>query len=319
MTSRRLAVSGILAAGVAALAGATGWRAAARGARALRDHPPEGTVLQVGGQAVHAVVRGTGPDLVLIHGASGSSRDFTFALLDRLAGAGFRVIAFDRPGLGHSAPLPGGDATLEGQVAVLQAAADQLGARRPLLVGQSYGGTVAMVWALTRPAAALVTVGAPSLPWPGGLSAWYRATETAAGRALLVPLAAAWLPEGVVRAQIEGVFAPAPVPPGYLAHLGTDLTLRAGQLAANIAQINSLRAQLLALEPRWPGLSLPVEMVHGTADTIVPLAVHSGPLAQRLPDARLTVIEGAGHMPHHSHPETVLEAIARAAVRAGLR
>lgn len=318
MTSRRLAVSGILAATAAALAGATGWRAHARGARALRDHPPEGEILLLAGQAVHAVVRGSGPDLVLIHGASGSSRDFTFGLVDRLA-AEFRVIAFDRPGLGHSAPLPAGDASLAGQVAVLKAAADHLGARRPLLVGQSYGGTVAMTWALDQPAAALVTLAAPALPWPGPLSAWYRATETAAARALLVPLAAAWVPDSHVQAQIDGVFAPGHAPAGYLAHLGTDLTLRTGQLAANIAQINSLRPQLVALEPRWPGLTLPVEMVHGTADTIVPLQVHSAPLAPRLPAARLTVIEGAGHMPHHSHPAVVLDAIHRAATRAGLR
>ncbi len=316
MTPRRSVLSG--AAALAALAGATGWRAHARGARALRDHPPEGRLLTVDGLTVHAVVRGSGPDLVLIHGASGSSRDFTFALVDRLA-AEYRVIAFDRPGLGHSAPLPGNDASLAGQVAVLKAAADLLGASRPLLVGQSYGGTVAMTWALAHPAAALVTLAAPALPWPGTLSPWYRATATGIGRAVLVPLAAAWVPESYVEAQVAGVFAPDTVPPGYLAHLGTDLTLRPAQLAANVAQINSLRPQIVDLEPRWPGLTLPVEMVHGTADTVVPLDIHSRPLAPRLPQASLTVIEGAGHMPHHTHPQVVQDAIARAAARAGLR
>lgn len=316
MTSRRSVTSGLL--GLAALAGLTGWRARARAARALRDHPPEGMLLAVDGQTVHAVVRGEGPDLVLIHGASGSSRDFTFALVDRLA-ADYRVIAFDRPGLGHSTPLPGNDATLAGQVAVLKAAADLLGVKNPLLVGQSYGGTVAMTWALTHPAAALVTLAAPALPWPGTLSPWYRATSTSLGRALLVPLAAAWTPERYVEAQVAGVFAPDAPPPGYLTHLGTDLTLRPSQLAANVAQINSLRPQIVELEPRWPELTLPVEMVHGTADPVVPLDIHSRPLAPRLPQANLTVIDGAGHMPHHSHPQIVLDAIARAASRAGLR
>ncbi len=316
MTSRRLVASGLL--GVAALAGLTGWRAHARGARALRDYPPEGQLLAVDGLTIHAVVRGEGPDLVLIHGASGSSRDFTFSLVDRLA-ADYRVIAFDRPGLGHSSPLPDNDASLAGQVAVLKAAAYLLGARNPLLVGQSYGGTIAMTWALTHPAAALVTLAAPALPWPGMLSPWYRATASGLGRALLVPLAAAWVPESYVEAQVAGVFAPDMPPPGYLAHLGADLTLRPAQLAANAAQINSLRPQIVELEPRWPGLTLPVEMVHGTADTVVPLDIHSRPLAPRLPQATLTVIEGAGHMPHHTHPETVLAAIRRAAARAGLR
>jgi pimeloyl-ACP methyl ester carboxylesterase len=319
MISRRLALSGALAAAsAAALAGATAWRVRARAARALAAHPPEGQLLTIGAQTLHAVVKGSGPDLVLIHGASGSSRDFTFALVERLATA-FRVIAVDRPGLGHSSPLPDGDASLAGQVAVLKAAADALGAPRPLLVGQSYGGTVALNWALTHPAAALVTLCAPSLPWPGTLDPWYRLTSTALGRATLVPLAAAWVPQAYVRAQIDAVFAPDHPPPGYLDHLGTDLTLRAGQLAANVAQINALRPQVVAMEPHYPALSLPVEMVHGSADTIVPLAIHSGPLAPRLPSANLTVIDGAGHMPHHSHPDIVLAAIRRAAARAGLR
>jgi pimeloyl-ACP methyl ester carboxylesterase len=272
----------------------------------------------VGGQAVHVVVRGQGPDLVLIHGASGSSRDLTFSLLDRLT-PDFRVIVVDRPGLGHSSPLPGNDASLAGQVAVLKAAADGLGATRPLLVGQSYGGSVALAWALDHPAAALVTIASPSLPWPGSLSPWYRATSTAPGRAVLVPLAAAWVPEAHVRAQIDAVFAPSHPPPGYLDHLGTDLILRRSQLAANVAQVNALRPQIVAMEPRYPTLALPIEMVHGTADTIVPLTIHSGPLAPRLPTANLTVIEGAGHMPHHTHSDIVLTAIHQAATRAGLR
>jgi pimeloyl-ACP methyl ester carboxylesterase len=298
------------------LAGATFWRAQARAARATRAHPPEGRLITLpGGRRLHAVVRGQGPDLVLIHGASGSSRDMTFALVDRLAPA-FRVIAVDRPGLGHSDPLPHGDASLVGQVAAIRAACASLGATNPLLVGQSYGDSVALAWALEHPAAALVTLSAPSLPWPGSLDPWYRLTARPVGRALL---AAARVPEAYVRRLTDHVFAPGHAPPGYLAHLGTDLTLRRSQLLANTAQINALRPQLVAMEPHYPGLSLPTEMVHGTADSTVPLTIHSGPLALRLATATLTVIDGAGHMPHHSHPEVVLDAIHRAAARAGLR
>lgn len=294
------------------------WRANTRSARANHDHPPQGQLVPVAHGVVHAVVRGTGPDLVLIHGASGSLRDFTFDLVDRLA-ADFRVIALDRPGLGHSTSLPDGDVSLAGQVAALKAAADTLGGSNPLLVGQSYGGTVAKAWALSHPCAALVTISAPSLPWPGDLGLWYRATDTAAGKAIFLPLASAWVPQSFLKAQIAAVFAPDPAPDGYLDHLGPDMLLRRSQLAANVAQVNGLRDQVLAIEPLYPRLALPFELVHGTADTIVPLTIHSAPLALRLPDAKLTVIDGAGHMPHHTHPDVVLAAIHRAASRAGLR
>lgn len=319
MRLKRLARSLAFAAALIATASAaTVLRAKAREARALRDHPPQGQFVQVGDARVHALVKGQGPDLILIHGASGSLRDFSFDLVDRLAPR-YRVIALDRPGLGHSDPLPGDEASLAAQVAVLKAAADQLGATRPILVGQSYGGAVALSWALDHPAAALVTIAAPSLPWPGTLDPWYRMNEHPYARSVLTGLAAAWVPEAYVNSAITAVFAPQAVPSGYLAHLGTDLTLRQTALSANVRQINALRPQIVALEPRLPSLTLPFEMVHGDADTIVPLSIHSGPLSQRLPDARLTVLPGVGHMPHHTNPEAIVAAIDRAAARARLR
>jgi pimeloyl-ACP methyl ester carboxylesterase len=316
MISAALAISLGLA---GAIGLATGVRVRQRALRAVRVHPPEGRLLTIGAHQVHGLVQGDGPDLVLIHGASGSLRDFSFDLIGRLS-ARYRVIALDRPGLGHSSPLAGRDGTsLAAQAAVLAAAARRLGATRPLLVGQSYGGAVAMAWALDHPAAGLVTIGAPSLPWPGKLALWYRANETALGRSVLTSLVAAWLPGDVARRQIAGVFDPAPAPAGYADHLGADLLLRRSQLATNVRQVNSLRAELVAQEPRYGGLTLPIEMVHGTADTIVPLAIHSAPLTRRLATAQLTVIDGAGHMPHHTHTGIVLAAIDRAAHRAGLR
>ncbi len=319
MRLKRLARSLAFAAALIATASAaTVYRAKARDARALRDHPPEGQFVQVGSARVHVLVKGQGPDLVLLHGASGSLRDFSFDLIDRLA-PHYRVIAMDRPGLGHSDPLPDDGASLTAQVDVLKAAADQLGAVRPILVGQSFGGTVALSWALDHPAAALVTISSPSLPWPGTLDPWYRLNENPYARAVLTELAAAWVPESYVNAAVTAVFAPQPVPPGYLAHLGSDLTLRRAALGANVQQINTLRPQVVAMEPRLPGLTLPIEMVHGDADTIVPLSIHSGPLSQRLANAHLTVLPGVGHMPHHTNPEAVVAAIDRAAARAGLR
>ena len=315
MILRRLGLS--LALTLAVAAGATLWRAQAREAAAVADSPTEGAFVTVDGARVHYVMQGTGPDLVLIHGASGSLRDFTFSLMPRLT-ATYRVIAFDRPGLGLSDPPPDGDITLAAQARHLRRAAAALGATRPLVLGQSYGGSVALAWALDEPPAALILISAPSLPWPGPLDPWYRATNSRIGRAVLVPLAAAWVPMSFVRGAINGVYAPEPTPPGYADHMGVAYTARASVLAINTAQVNALRGQLVAMEPRYRGLSLPIEMVHGDADTIVPLAIHSGPLAPRLASAHLTVVPGAGHMPHQTHADIVMAAIGRAAARAGL-
>ena len=135
----------------------------------------------------------------------------------------------------------------------------------------------------------------------------------------LVPLASAFVPETYVRRAVEGVFAPDTPPPDYARHLGIGLSLRRSSLAANVMQINNLRAEVVSMVPRYSSLDMPIELLHGDADTIVPLSVHAERLLPLLPDASLTVLPGAGHMPHHTHPDAVIAAINRAAARARLR
>lgn len=318
MTLTRLAGSLVLA--VVAFVGVTQWRAAVREAAVEAAFPPTGQFVTVDGLRLHYEMSGAGPDLVLIHGASGNLRDFTFSLRDRLTDR-YRVTVIDRPGLGYSDAAP--EETLAAQVKIIRDAMAELGVTDPVVVGQSYGGALALAWALDArldggpgPAPkALVLLGAASMPWPGGLGIWYRVTSTRLGRALTTPVAAAWLPESTLRTLTEKVFAPAPVPPGYEAHVGAGLGVRRATLAVNTAQVNSLHAQLQMMVLRYPDLAIPVALIHGTADIIVPLEVHSRPLSGLLPNATLTVLDGAGHMPHHTHPDVVIAAIDRLALR----
>ena len=319
MTLKTLVTSlSILAAVLVTLALITDAVAARRQAAVAAAFPPLGQILTVNGHKVHALTRGTGPDLILIHGASGNLRDL-LPLIDLLA-PGYRVTAFDRPGLGWSDPIPKGT-SLRAQALHLSAAASQLGLTDPLIVGQSYGGSVALAWALYAPLKprALVLISSPSLPWPGTLDPWYRLTNTWVGRAIAIPLAAAFVPQSYVDAAITGIFRPDPAPADYLDYIGAGLSLRREALLTNTAQVNGLRAQIVEQSALYPTLTLPIELIHGDADTIVPLTIHSGPVSAILPNAHLTVLPGTGHMPHHSHPQAILDAIHTAARRAALR
>ena len=292
-----------------------------RETKAEAAHPPVGQFVTVDGLRVHYDLQGSGPDIILLHGASGNLRDFTFDLRDRLTPY-FRVTAFDRPGLGYSDELPNGDFTLAGQVKVLRGAADQLGIKRPIVLGQSYGGSTALEWGLQggdNGPAALVLLSAPSMPWPGDLGFSYRVLSNPVGQALVVPVAAALVSESFVEKTIARIFAPEAMPAGYIAHIGADLTLRRSTLANNAEQVNGLRPQIVAMQTRYSDLNIPVELIHGDADTIVPLSIHSAKLVKLLPDARLTVVPGGGHMPQHTQTDLVVEVTLRAATRAGLR
>ncbi|MDO9526717.1 MAG: alpha/beta hydrolase [Gemmobacter sp.] len=291
-------------------------RATSRERQAEATFPPTGQIIMVNGRQVHADVRGTGQDVVLIHGAGGNTRDFTFDLANRLA-RDFRVISFDRPGLGWSDSAgPDGISPLV-QADILRAAAAQLGVRRPVVVGHSYGGAVAMAWALRDPqgTGAVVSVAGATMPWPGGLGAWYTITASDLGGVTLVPLITAFAPEARADQAIESIFAPDPVPAGYGAYIGAGLTLRRDSLRENARQVNGLKPHVTYMAAQYSQLTLPVEIIHGTADTTVPAQVHAQPMAALLPDAHVTLLNGVGHMPHHARPDAVVAAIRRAAAR----
>ena len=305
---------------LALFAGITLWRASAREAAAEAAYPPEGQFIDVNGHKVHAVVRGTGPDLILIHGASGSTRDVTFSLVEKLE-QNYRVIAFDRPGLGYTPRLTKDGETLDQQADLLSAAARELGATNPIVVGHSFGGAVALNWAVRHSdtMGALVLLAAPSNPWTTPIDPLYRATSTSFGATFLVPLLTAFVPTSYVANAFAEVFEPQPEPQGYAAYFGPGITLRRDTMIANARQRTHLLPDIKALVPRYGEINVPTEILHGDADTIVGIPIHSALLVDQIKDATLTVLEGIGHMPQHVSQPDVIDAINRAATRAGLQ
>lgn len=295
--------------------------------RAKAQYPAEGEILNVDSVKIHAAVTGSGPDVILIHGASGNARDFTFDLVGRLQDR-YRVTVFDRPGMGHSGQPDGYGSVFSSSgespqlmAKILKDAADQLGVSKPVVVGHSFGGAVAMAWALEFEAetAGIVMLGGVSHPWPGGLHWQYPVNAHPVGGAFVVPLFSAFAPNGYVDSVVASIFEPQTAPEGYIDHVGTGLTLRRSALRANARQVNGLRPHIVEMSKNYPALTLPIEVLHGDQDTIVPMEIHSVPLSQRVENANLTVLEGVGHMPHHSSPDESVAAIDRVAAAAGLR
>ncbi len=288
------------------------WRAGRNEARAERRSPPGGRILAVNGRALHFQVMGEGPPIVLIHGASGNLRDMTFRLAPALADD-FTVIAVDRPGFGHSDALPGRGAGLREQVVALRALMRRLGHDRVFLLGQSYGGAVALKWALEYPetVAGLLLVSAPSNPWEDGLDPLYRLNANPVTGPLLRLWVSAFPPDRLVQASIRSVYAPEPVPPGYPEYLGIGLTLRRTTQRVNAAQVAALKEQIRAMVPHYAEIGIPVEAVHGMRDQIVPAAIHTERLAHQIRGIGLTFLDGVGHMPHNTHTDKVVAAAHR--------
>lgn len=294
--------------------------AARNEARTAKRWPQGGQFVDVNGTRLHLKISGQGPPIVLIHGASGNLNDLTFALAPALEDR-FTVIAVDRPGLGYSPAFNPKGETLAEQADVIAAAIRKLGYGKVYLLGQSYGGSVSLRLTLDQPdlVAGLVLVAAPSNIWKKGLGPLYFLTSNPVTGPFMRLLIAAVTPASAVQSSLEGIFAPQTVPEGFGEFVGTGLTLRRSQQRANALQVAALKAEMRLMVPRYGEISVPVEAIHGTADTIVPYKIHTKILANQIKDINVTVLEGVGHMPHQTDTAVVVDAIDRLAAKVGLK
>jgi pimeloyl-ACP methyl ester carboxylesterase len=194
------------------------------------------------------------------------------------------------------------------QARLLHKATERLGIDKPILVGHSRGGNVALAYALAYPddVAGVVTLAAA--PY-GGQIALHNQLLTVP---ILGPLLAhtLYVPLGgpAVRAGLEVAFAPeGPPPSDYLAAYAA-YELRPHQLLAHATDQVHGRAGTERMIPRYGEIRPPLVVVHGTADRNVPIA-QARRLAQTAPSAHLIEVPGAGHELMFWHPDVVLEAI----------
>lgn len=295
-------------------AGAAVGLAACHPVPAMTTSPaPAGVTVEVDGVPIHLARSGRGRPVVLVHGASGNLNDMTFRLGPALADR-FEVIAVDRPGHGRSGMPPGGNVSIREQARLLRGAVARLGIARATVVGHSYGGSVALAWAVDAPesVAALVLLAAPSQVWDGGL----RLTNDLLANPVTGPALAAALPHLVTETFAERtlatVFAPQAAPSGYLDHLDLSLVLQPTSLRENARQLVALKEQIRPLVPAYGHLQMPIELVHGTSDQTVGLEIHSRPFIRQVPHARITVLSGIGHMLHQVATGKVAERVVAA-------
>jgi pimeloyl-ACP methyl ester carboxylesterase len=254
---------------------------------------------------------GAEPAVVLIHGASGNMEDMRLALGEKLA-ASHRVILIDRPGHGWSSrPADDSYASPARQAGLVTEALKQLGVRRAILVGHSWGGAFATAYALAYPdrTAGLVLLSAVTHPWPAD-PGWYNTLVSLRGigplflRTLVYPLGS-FLIDSVSRS----VFEPQAVPDDYLRRAAIRLVLRPKTFFANARDLALLERFIAAQVPSYVDLRSPTIIITGDRDTMVSPKINACALAATLPQAKLVFLKGVGHMPHHAAPEAVAAAI----------
>ena len=279
---------------------------------------PHGSFVKVDGLRIHYLERaGSGTPVVLIHGLPGTAEDFNKVtpLL-----AGHRTIAFDRPGFGYS-----GDGYLkfDRQIATLDSLLRALHVDRPILVGHSYGGTLALAFAERHPAevGGLVLVDAAAA---GQHLGSYDEFQAHLVKVLQLPVIhqtanatfAQLLTTASVKQGDDQAFHPHAVDSAHERRL-LEINSTRGNLEAFAGEQLAANGVIDGIDKHLSTINVPAVVIQGADDQLVK-PVHGRRLAATLPDARLEIVSG-GHMAPYTHPAAVAGAALELAQRATVR
>lgn len=279
-----------------------------------RAYPPQGTFVNVKGARLHIVELGPtyapGLPIVLVHGASSSLEMMRRPLGDRLA-RDRRVLLIDRPGHGWSTRDRLEDSTPAIQGRMIDEALGKLGIDRAIFVGHSWAGALMPAMTLSAPqrVAGIVMLSPVAYPWPGGVGVFNKlATVPVIGPLLAYTMT---LPLGMflVDGGTRYVFAPQPVPDGYVDAAAVRTLLRPRVFLNNAWDLTTLKAEMVKQAPEYPSIEVPVIIVTGDADKTVSTDIHSRPFAAAVPQTKLVVLPNGGHMPQVYAVDVVMSEI----------
>jgi pimeloyl-ACP methyl ester carboxylesterase len=258
--------------------------------------PPQGRFIDIGADRIHYVEYGSGPPIVFVHGLSGQLRNFAYLDMNALAQM-HRVILIDRPGSGHSTRGAGSSASMSAQARTVALFIDAMGLDKPVLVGHSLGGAIALAVGLDHPN----SVSRLALIAP--LTHLVDASQAFGGLLIRSPLVRRIVSFTVAtpfaikgsRAILDIVFGPDPVPNDFGVKGGGLLGLRPRSFYAASSDLMAVASELPAMENRYADLRMPVDVLYGREDGILDWRSHGEALKRKLDTTNLRLVDG-GHM-----------------------
>ncbi len=273
---------------------------------AENEFPARGAFVHASPTELHYLDAGQGRPIVLLHGAFGAAQDFAATLQPALA-LTHRVLAFDRPGHGWSERVAGVVNTPRVQAATLHSALHALGIERPVVLGFSYGGSVALAWAVEFPddLAALVLINPASHPWPGGPSASYSIASIPALGPLFTYTLANPIGRLLAPASSLNAFTPLPVADGFDVRSPVRLELTPARFRANCEDLRVLADCLGEQAPHYAQIRVPTLILASVEDHVASHAIHARALEREIPGAKLIPFSPAGHQLPYTHTAEV--------------
>lgn len=250
---------------------------------------------------------GEGPVLLLFHGIAGSSE--TWIPTVRLLCRDYEVVAPDFLGHGESAK-PSGDYSLGNHATLMRDLVHLLGIERATVIGQSFGGGVALQFAYQFPECCerLVLVDAGGL---GREVSWMLRLMTLPAAEYVMPLIFAPWVKSAGDAVFEFLRGR-----GFRHDRAREVWRSFGSLTQPANRAAFIRTMRAVIDPGGQAVSamdrlylagrIPTLIIWGEEDRIIPL-VHADKAHEAIPNSRLEVMEGVGHYPHVEDPYGFVE------------
>jgi len=272
---------------------------------------PSGAFIEVDGHALHYLERPGGKEsVVFLHGASSNALQWKYSIFTDIPKR-YRLIALDRPGLGHS-ERPDPMSLLE-QTRLIHKTIVSFELERPILVAHSLAGAIGARLLSEYPLQyrGLVLVAGVVYPVGSGAS-WYTRLATApvlghVFRHAIVPVFAPFFAPSMVKTT----FAPNPVADKYAESTCLDVLFIPDRFLANASDLNQIRPFLDQSYPHFQTINLPVSMLYGVDDQVIYQFSHAGGFTYQVPHAVPVMIPDMGHHPHFFRADLLVRELDR--------
>lgn len=268
--------------------------------------PTPSQFISVNGQQVHLRDEGPKDDptpIVLLHGTSASLH--TWDGWSEKLSQSRRVIRFDLPGFGLTGPAANGDYHMDAYVHFVKSVLGNIGVKRCVLAGNSLGGSIAWRTTVAHPQLVekLILVDSGGYPYkPESTPVAFVIAQIPVLNELME-----WtLPRSAVESSVLNVYGDPSRVNDELVDRYFELTLREGNRAAlreRFAQLEYTDQSGLVQTIQQPTLVL-----WGSEDHLIPTSI-AKKFEQDLPNGKLIMFDGLGHVPHEEDPTTTLAAV----------
>ena len=274
-------------------------------------YPPLGYFKNIDGYNIHYTDIGSGQPVVLLHSQPANERQFD--LLKNKLKENYRVISIDRPGMGYSeGPKINSSERLFLQAEIISKLLDEIIDEKPIVVGHSYGGALALSLALyeEKNIKKLILVNTVSHPWKGD-GVWLPfkiITNPLIGKIFSQTYAMIY-GKSVIDRSADDNFPDNKPTPGFVNRVGAELTLRPASLESYALDAINLKSSLSKQYKKYKNLSIPVTILAGKGDRVTPNKTHSFQLHKNIKHSKLIELSNVEHSIPELNPMKIIEEI----------